>query len=145
MRNWIGMLAGFLLVNLINYLFIRDILWSIVRAHEKKYRKFRLLKSQIKQSEPFSNRISMLYLLKYATTYRTDFLFWWRLKRIFVFVTSLLAIIYVVIALNYYQMYWFKWISLLLLLYSFAMIVFLRLQYGGVTGHLTKYDRDRMK
>lgn len=145
MESWKIVMICFFLLNIISYLSIRDILWSIVRQNkhwkDKKYKEFL---RNAKDNETFFRRIDMGYLQLYLKNYTKDFSYWLSVKRIFTILETLLFFIYVVSHLNWFSLRIPVWFGSALLLQSGIIFVILRFQFG-IDGHMTKYDRTRYK
>ena len=145
MESWKIVMICFLLLNIVSYLSIRDILWSIVRQNkhwkDKKYKEFL---RNAKDNETFFRRIDMGYLQQYLKNYTKDFSYWLSVKRIFTILETLLFLIYVVSHQNWFSLNIPMWFGSALLLQSGIIFVILRFQFG-IDGHMTKYDRTRYK
>lgn len=143
--RWKIILLAVTVSNVINYFAIREILWSIVWLNRGgKLRSFIEYKKSVRVNESVINRISMRYLLKYVSTCQSDFIAWLKVKRIFVCIESIMEISYFLLGLSLNHAILFYYCSLFLLVQAILSFVFLRFQLG-VRGHLTKYDRMRMK
>ena len=143
--DWITVFLAVTVSNIINYLSIREILWSIVWLNRRgKLRKFLEYKKTVRQSETIASQISMRYLLQYVSKCKTDFVIWWKVKRVFVCVESMIGIIYVIIALYMNTGILLYYFSLFMLTQAILSFIILRFQLG-IRGRLTRYDRMRLK
>ena len=138
---FIVFLIGF---NLITYFEFREILWSIIWAEKRgKYRKLIQYKRELKKDSSVIDRISMNYLTDFLGSYKQAFIFWIRMKRLFVISGIFILLIYFVFTAykRHYEFGFFE--DYFLMIYSLAYFLVIRLQFRE--GKYTKYDLERMK
>ena len=130
-------------VNLVSYLSIREIIWSIYWL--KKGGKLRKLK-RISKDENLIGRINMGYISRYISPYKKEYNFWYNIKTVFVCCELFVSVVYVVLFafLSEYGFIGSKILNAVYLFQAFVWFVILRFQFGA-GGHLTKYDVKRMK
>lgn len=122
-------------LNISNYFEIRRILWSIVLLNRKKP----------KANESIISRISMYYLLDQIKKCKKDFIVWWKVKRAYACIEIIIEIVYIfLVVFGSNHVRFIKYYTLFMLVQCALWTMFLRSQFGH-DGHLTKYDRMRMK
>ncbi len=144
-NNWETVLLVVTVMNTITYCSIRELLLSIVWLNigGKQHRFYRFIKT-IKRNKSLLSRIDMMYLIEYVVSFRSDFIRWWKAKRLFAIIELALEIIFFGIGLNGNQSFYFTCFIYIFLAQSFCLFILLRLQYG-IGGHHTKYDKLRKK
>ncbi len=143
--SWKIILLVVAVSDIINYFSIREVLWSVVWLNRGgSQRKLKEYKKTISVNEPLFDRISMRFLLEYVSTCSKEFVIWWKVKRVFVFAESILLIAYFAAGLVWNRSTLFDYCGLFMLCQALLSFIFLRFQFG-IGGHLTKYDRMRMK
>ena len=137
-ESWIGVLIAVLWTNAINDFMLRDILWSIVWLRIRgKWRKFRQFKKTVRHSESLISRISMHYLLRHVSKYKSDFVFWWKVRMIFLYIESVLTVFYLIFGLGWSQTVYFRYFTWFMIFHTVPLFIFLVLQYRG--GQEPKY------
>ncbi len=142
--RWKIILIVVTLINLRNYLDIREILWSIVWLNIKgKYAKLKRYKQKLWDEHLLLDYLSMRFLENELRTHQKEFLFWWKIKKIFLFSELFLAIGYAYLSKNSNQIE-SNTIDMVYLIHSAIPFFFLRIQFG-LDGKRTKFDRLRKK
>ena len=127
-----------LFFDFINYFSIREMLWSIVWCDKGgKYNSLR----ELKNGRTVRQKITMLYLMPHVKKHYNEFLFWYRVKKIFVVSQVVLLILYFVFAFIKTS-YLYEVIMFLIILQSGIIFIIFRLQRDA--NRSTKYDRIRM-
>lgn len=143
--RWKMVLLAVTIANIINYFQIREILWSIVWLNKGgKHHEFIKFKKAVRGNESFFSQVSMRYLLEYISKHPKDFIVWRKAKCIFACVESIMEISYYTLGLVWSHESLFNYFSLFMFTQAMFTFIFLRIQFG-INGHLTKYDRMRMK
>lgn len=146
-KKWLVIILVITLTNVINYVDSRRILWSIVwlnkRGKVKKQRKF---KQELWAQESISmwDRISMRYLVDHLKDYQSNFLFWWRVKRIFACVEIVLELSYCIAGIFVKESKLFEYFTYFMFIQTMVWFWMFRVQFGS-GGHHTKYDIMRGK
>ena len=86
----------------------------------------------------------MRYLLKRVSICKKDYIIWWRVKLIFVCVEVILEITYFLVGIGLTNVNSFRFFSLFMFIQVILSFLFLRFHLG-IEGHLTKYDKMRIK
>lgn len=134
--------AFLLILNFINYLYIRKIIWSIVRL-ESRGSKWRERRKTFKKDIKFIDLVKMNYLTQYIKKYDKDFQFWIKIKRIFVIIEAVLSIAFVFLALVFCRNIPAIVFSIIIMCQTIVVFIILRINVRD--NRYTKYDDIRIK
>ena len=123
----------------VGYIFIRCMIWSIVWC-EKGGKYNRLIK--LKKNVSIPRRITMNYLISQTTIYRKEYLFWMKVKSVFVIAEAVVTILYIIGMFLWQLSVVIEIIMILITAQAFLLAFLMRFQFDF--HRHSKYDRIRI-
>ncbi len=130
-------LLAFVFVIFINYMQIRDIIFSILRGSTSPKRA-----RKIRKNQSFKDRVTMRYIAQYTKKNKKELTFYFFIKSIYVIFSIILYVVGIILVFTNISVSVIETFFRIYLIVQVVLFLWLRIQFGA-DGWFTRFDRKK--